>query len=120
MLHSLQSESCCKETPALCCQSVAFCNEGAVFCYRHPRHFQSLWHSHDRKSPAVTSAAIQKSSGSCSGLFGEGRVHRATKQRGAYCQFLHSFHSCLSEELAESFEADRIWSPSVRLGPFIL
>jgi hypothetical protein len=28
---------------------------------------------------AVTSAAIQRASGSCSGLFGEGRIHRATK-----------------------------------------
>jgi hypothetical protein len=51
MFHSLQSESYCEETPPLCCQSAAFCNEGAVFCYRHPCHFKPLLHALDRKLP---------------------------------------------------------------------
>jgi hypothetical protein len=59
-------------------------------------------------------------SGLSSGSLGEGRVHRATKQRGPCRQSLHALHSCLAEELAESFEADRIWFPSIRPGSFIL
>ncbi len=55
-----------------------------------------------------------------SGPFSKGRVHRAAKPRWSCRLLLHTFHSCPDEELAESFEADRIWSPSVRLGSFIL
>jgi hypothetical protein len=71
------------------------------------------------ETEARTQRRIQKLSALCSGSFGEGRVHRATKQRGSCRQFLNALHSCPAEELAESFEADRIWSPSVRLGSFI-
>jgi hypothetical protein len=63
---------------------------------------------------------IQKFSGLSSGSLGEGRVHRAAKQRGPCRQSLHVLHSCLAKELAESFEADRIWSSSIRPGAFIL
>src|ERR1700757_5037791 len=66
------------------------------------------------------SSIFQKFSALSSGSFGEGRVHRATKQRRPCRQFLHSLHSRPGEELAESFKADRIWSPSIRLGSFIL
>jgi hypothetical protein len=55
-----------------------------------------------------------------SGSLGEGRVQSAAKQRGPCRQSLHTLHSGLAEELAESFEADRIWSPSIRPGSFIL
>ena len=63
---------------------------------------------------------IQNISGLSSGSLGEGRVHRAAKQRGSCRESFHALHSCLAEELAKSFEVDRIWSPSIRPGAFIL
>ena len=59
-------------------------------------------------------------SGLSSGSLGEGQVHRAAKQRGPCRQSLHALHSRLAEKLAEFFEADGIWSPSIRPGSFIL
>ena len=52
----------------------------------------------------------------CSRSFGKSRVHRATKQRGPCRQFFHVLHSCLGEESAEFFEANRVWSPWIWLG----
>jgi hypothetical protein len=53
------------------------------------------------------------------GLFGKGRVHRATKPRWPCCQFPHTLHSCLPEEFAEPLEADRIRSPRTRSGSLV-